>query len=263
MAHLIGLNGVSDHYSIERKGRPLTLGFYMALEDGDTIVVKAPDDVLRIRYVDQTVEDITAAKSPYHVAGRKSTPEPTSNFLNALWHDVLRSGDFELRSTAVRGGDDSPVPLPLSLEIPGLADGSARVDAGDRHFALRWIGGIAPFRVTLLDAGKNSVVDERQIFGHSLIIQSHAIHITNGTYYIVVGDSSGNAVKGSFRAVAGSAPPQNQSAEDVTHAAAQEMARGGKPRAFEAFLQLQPAAFDKWQPAVELADWIGHGEPHR
>jgi len=259
-AHMIAIDNSSLLYHVMRHGASVPISFTMALLNGDVITIDAPSATMTIRYVDSRDDTITSGKSPYVVQSAATATDQTSNFVRGLWEDVTKSGDSWRSNTSIRD-----IPLPLSLTLPGLTDGSARIAAGKRHFMVAWHDGIAPYRVVLRDGTGKVLVDEQGLSATQLTVDSQVTDFAPGQYAIEITDASGAPVKGSFRAMAGGMPrakehtPKSNRPDEVTEAAAELLVSGDRSLAYEAYLELYPAIDAKWQPAQELAVWISQG----
>lgn len=269
-AHVVKLSHQTAKYQVLRDKHALPITYNMSLRNGDVVVVIDAAAVMGLRYVDSRTVDVTKASSPYIVLSKATKPEVTSNFLMTLWQNVTKAQNAGFRSTSTRDVDPGAVSAgldrqALSLGIPGLADASAQIAAGDRHLLLRWSGGRAPYRVVVRGGEGKVLVDEANIPTRVLAIGSHTVHFAPGAYRFEVTDGAGASVQGGFSAIEGLRVPTPDAGGDAVDAATQTaalLAAGDDPsRYYEAYLQLYATLGANWGPAEALAAWLAEGAP--
>lgn len=254
---VVALDGVSSDYVVRRQGRSVPITFNMALLTEDEIEVRIPKRSMKILYVDGTDDIITATNSPFRLKPRAAVTDPASNFRRALWQNVTKAHDDGLRTTAIRDRDR------LTLDMPGLSDGTARIAAGDRHFMLQWNGGRGPYRVVVRDSRMQVILDEEDLPTRQLIISSRMIRFEPGRYTVEV-SAEGQRVTGEFTAMTAGVPREEVLSGDAEGAvAAAEALAVADDRAliYEAYLRLYAGIRARYGLAQALGNYFAVGSP--
>lgn len=264
VAQIVDFNMSTDAYAIVRVGAHPKVSYYQDLNRGDKILVKRADATIVIHYADQRTDIVTRAKSPYTVHTIAGGGFSLSRLVAELWQNATFEADTVRRSDLTRGATPTAKSAALALRIPGLADGSARIAAGPRHFVLQWVDGRRPYRVTVSGSAGETVVDERDIDGERLIVRSQAASFAPGRYDIRLVDAEGKIVYGSFTAVAAGIPAV-QDFPDVPNAAEKSVLNGvllsrDPTYAYEALLRLYDGLAAQARVAEDCATWIARGE---
>ncbi len=251
-------DGRSNEYVVRREDREVPVTYNMALVSGDQVVVRVPNRWMRISYVDGSGDTVTVTNSPFVIDRQLQVADRQSNFVRDLWQRVTRDRDDGLATHVVRDLNT------LSLDTPGLADGSATIAAGDRHFMLGWTGGPGPYRVVVRNAVGEVFIEEGQIPTRQLIVSSRLIRFAPGLYTVEVSTAT-QQVRGGFEAVASGALPIEPLATDVEGAveAAERLAvQADRAHLYEAYLQLYSGLRADYGPARALGDYLVGGAPN-
>ncbi len=266
-AVIIGLDRQSSSYYIRRGNMGIQVRFYAPLINGDIIQVLDPSASLTIRFVNAHIVRVTRANSPFRINLVVQRPSAGSNMGNVVWMNVTRSGDAGVRTMGSRGVDTLSAGQ-LRMGLPGLADGVAVIAAGERKFAVEWNGGKPPYRVVLTNGAGRVLSDEAAIKTQRLLVTSRLVAFEPGKYSLTLTDAEGARVQGSFEASSQPLPaPGVEQASDLegdalaAFTAAWLIEKDQKRLSYEAYLRIQDAAENGWQPAIELRRWLGSGAP--
>lgn len=186
--------------SWERHGTAKHIELYAPVERGDVFSVADSACRLMLR-LDGNLTQVSARNSPYRVDTEGRVPDRVSNALRwlASWLEEARS-DMEMEVSAkVRGACDLRMPLLLG-RAPKLID-------GQRTLAFVWMGGVAPYQVSLSplgegtprDSGFQGSSDTPRILG--------VAKLTSGAYAFRIADRNSCAFEARFEIVPASAMP--------------------------------------------------------
>ncbi|ATC32181.1 hypothetical protein CA606_07335 [Caulobacter vibrioides] len=241
------------------RGRSRPVRHFALVENGDHLQVLAPKGGLTMLWADGDYETIRATDGNIVVWGR-SGPTILGNAFSAFGDKVMRAREAQIRSLVGRGESPRQQAGPLRFALPDLARGGARVEAGERHIAIAWSGGHAPFSVVMGRPGAEPLVREGKIPTRTLILnKSHMIE--DGDYDLVLRDAAGR--ERVARITARVQDPQLDLAsttepEARALVAAARAATATPPRPTDAFWRLAP--FRETNPtAYEVMEMLAEG----
>jgi hypothetical protein len=258
------LKGPSKHYRLQRDGHELPLRIFDQLRAGDVIVMSERDDEVRIRRTTDEVETIPASKSGAALEAKGSPGRQVSNLIASAVGLLTPWHDFVNLNVNVRGG---PAEARAPLELPLVAAQGGTISAGPVSFTLAWLGGAAPFRVSL--NGDRPVLEAAGL--GERVLPPRPVVLTAGSYRLVLQDGAGQLVERVLQAVPAAEvprpPPEPELEADPapwrTTAEAVWLAKQDRGRwLLQAYVRVAPLAAS-FGPARIFADLLANGGPLR
>lgn len=192
VGYVIDFDGYSEDYRLIRAGEEIPLSLLMPVRRGDelSVLTSAGRLTVRIGSHDQAPLILREEDSPYFVDISGSWM-PIPVFWPDLFDEITIQRDYALADGGVMGVSR------LEMPLTGLTDGTARMQAGARRFAIGWLGDHPPFAVTVTDQATGQVVDQGETSDpHYLSGQS--VSFDGGLYAVEVRDAAGATVGGTF-----------------------------------------------------------------
>ena len=258
------MSGSSDGYALRRSNTKLPLRICDQVQTGDRIVVEREGGEVWVRLTtgEKRVISLSQSDQPLEIRGTSATFG--SNLLASFTEPFTRRHDFLESNVAVRG-----LRLRAStgqqLALPLVPERGAMIATGrQREFTFAWLGGMPPFRVSIVRATGNgpAVLEANDVFGRDL--PSRELMLPPGIYTLRILDAAGARVERPLEAVPASTVPQAPSEPALTvlppewRATAQAgwLAQRDDGRwSLEAFLQVTPLA-TSFEPARILANLL-------
>lgn len=225
---IIDFAGVPTDYAVVRSGNGIEFHILLELVAGDRLRVLSQEGYIDISQGDGSIKRLTTSDGEVCI----STGRPTTWAGNA-WR-IIR--DLVGKSRANRVGYVTREEPP-SLGPRDLSDGTARVAAGTRPFAIGWHGGVAPFSITVMGP-MGELVTERAIDSQVLRLRK-PLDLVPGAYRVTLVDATGRDAQGAFTVVADDETVRIDSASAAMLAAGKKLA-SGIDRHYDAFLVLAP-----------------------
>ena len=240
---VIDMDIATHAIELRRKGQRTVVGFFTELKGGDRIRIVTPG-VLTLQRANGEFFYIREAGKWFCVL---SGPRLS-------WWDNARSSVGEMLTSAKDGVDDLLTRNDEAFRIApqDVAAGIAQIDAGKRHLSLSWLGGEAPFTVTISQRGQSALVAETDINARLLRIMSTMRDVAPGIYTVEVRDANGHTATGGFTA-SGRVQLPNGSHEAISRAGV--LLATEPTQSYEALLLLGPYRSES-KAASDLMDVV-------
>lgn len=220
---VLDFTGDEADYAITQAGRATMIYQGMPLATGDCVSVlrrtnRAPVDNENrlVLMVDSRKLTLTKGDTPYclkppagFVSRAAAIVARSFAELGAYFNDALKDYNSELTDPAIsRGSRQAPI-------VPLAGDGKTKIVAGRRKLAIGWLGGTAPFKVSLFyGAGTRPIATVSA--GESRRARFPESSLAAGRYRIDIRDAAGRRTRAPFEAI----PQVDAPAEPPDEAAA-------------------------------------------
>lgn len=198
-------SGPASLWTIQRGSVRLSPHGGLALQVGDCVTLDtAAGATARTASMTLLIEGreiaVDAAHAHYCVSA-ESTTNPVlaaisrsfTSFLG-VFHDAESDYDHQTTTQTVTRSIDSP-----KIVLPALADNDQRIARGTRPLALAWLGGTAPFTVTLSAVGGSRPL--ASVTAQARHVRLPALELTRGAYRVSIADAGGLAGEARFSVV--------------------------------------------------------------
>jgi hypothetical protein len=229
--------------------------------------VRHYDGEVRVRLTTEELLIITQRQSDQPIEARGVPAGVPSNLLAMLGGLITPWHDFVELNFAVRGANAQPTPTE-PLELPLIPPQGAAVGAGEHPFALAWLGGTPPFRVSIVAASDGkAVLNSAEETSRELPL--HPLVLAAGPYALRLADAAGQTLERPIEAVPTEEIPRAPLDPALDRlprtwgatAKAGWLAGQNKGRwLLEAFLEATPMA-GAFEPARILVDLLAKGGP--
>jgi|GEM_PF-5440007 len=169
------------------------------LNSGERLRVVEPGATVYVQYFDGSTVEVSYDTE--HLAEHRAKSPALLQNIQSVVGDKLAADSGQRTKYLVTRGQLEP----LRFATHDLTCGTAQVSEGDRSLLIRWVGGRPPFRVVLREEGGGSIVESQSEIDAALMPPARLE--SERRYELLVIDSSGESVSGTFRAVA-YAPPK-------------------------------------------------------
>ena len=165
---------------------------------GDTYIVVSVDGAGPVR-IDH--------KAAYTVPMRSNAPTVLSNAYTTLNEQVMPDMKRLPWNVRLKGAGDD-----FGFALPALATGGQQLQSGDRTLLVRLVGGTAPYKVEIRDAG-GAVIASQSSSSHDVVLPR--VNLAPGAYKITASDSTPRSMDAQIVA-AETAPPADTSFDGLT-----------------------------------------------
>jgi hypothetical protein len=262
------IKGSSGDYALVRGDAKLQLRICEEIQNGDKIVLPQDGEV-RVRMTTDESIVLTERQSGQPIKERGAPASRTSNLLANLAEVITPWHDFVEFNLAVEGpAPKSPAREPLELPLIPKKGAAVAVGAGERSFALAWLGGTPPFKVSIVTAPGGQAVLKR-VGVTSRALPLHPLALAASSYTLRLEDAAGHTIERKIEAVPNDKvpqPPLDPGLDGLSHswgvtARAAWMAQQDKGQwLLEAFLEAAPMS-EEFEPAHVLIDLLAKGGP--